>query len=58
MAWEIVLGVLGGVALTWLLLVAALLVARPRGGLLEEAVLGRGRCGPPEQGPRTDRRDR
>jgi uncharacterized membrane protein YkvA (DUF1232 family) len=36
--WQIALGVVGGVALVWLLLVAALLITRPRGGLLKEAL--------------------
>lgn len=38
MIWKITVGVLGGVALTWLLLVAALLITRPRGGLLKESL--------------------
>jgi uncharacterized membrane protein YkvA (DUF1232 family) len=36
--WKVLVGVLTGVALTWLLLVAALLITRPRGGLLTEAL--------------------
>jgi uncharacterized membrane protein YkvA (DUF1232 family) len=36
--WKIALGVLGGLALTWLVLIAALLVTRPQGGLLKEAL--------------------
>jgi len=35
---KIVLGLLLGLALTWLVLVAALLVAKPTGGLLKEAL--------------------
>ena len=31
MIWKILIGVLSGLLVTWLLLVAALLVARPRG---------------------------
>lgn len=36
--WEFVLGVAVGLALTWLALVVVLLIARPRGGLLREAL--------------------
>ncbi|WP_410573959.1 YkvA family protein [Amycolatopsis sp. cmx-4-61] len=35
---ELLLGLGGALLLTWLVLIAALLVARPRGGLLREAV--------------------
>lgn len=38
MTVKIVLGVVAGLVLTWLLLVAALLVAKPKGGLLREAL--------------------
>lgn len=38
MTLKIVLGLLLGLALTWLVLVAALLVAKPTGGLLKEAL--------------------
>lgn len=36
--WRVVGGVVGGLALTWLLLVVALLVARPPGAGLREAL--------------------
>lgn len=38
MTWRIVLGLLAGLALAWLLLVGALLLAKPKGGLLKEAL--------------------
>ncbi len=38
MIGELLLGLGGALLLTWLVLIAALLVARPRGGLLREAV--------------------
>ena len=38
MTLDVVLGLLAGLALTWLLLVAMLLVAMPRHGLLKEAL--------------------
>ncbi|BBZ64277.1 YkvA family protein [Mycolicibacterium monacense] len=36
--WEFVLGVAVGLALTWLALVVVLLIARPRDGMLREAL--------------------
>lgn len=36
--WEFILGVAAGLALTWLALVVVLLVARPRNGMLREAL--------------------
>lgn len=36
--WDLVIGVVGGLALMWLVLVVVLLVARPRGGALREAL--------------------
>ncbi|MFI9007663.1 YkvA family protein [Actinosynnema sp. NPDC053489] len=36
--WDLLLGVAGALLLTWLALVAALVVLRPRGGLLREAL--------------------
>lgn len=36
--WDLVIGVVAALLLTWLVLVIALIVVRPRGGLLREAV--------------------
>ena len=36
--WDLLIGVVAAVLLTWLALVLVLLVARPRGGLLREAL--------------------
>lgn len=36
--WDLAIGVVGGLALVWLVLVVVLLVARPRGGALREAL--------------------
>ncbi|BCI55337.1 hypothetical protein NIIDNTM18_46150 [Mycolicibacterium litorale] len=36
--WDVVIGVVAALALAWLTLVAALLISRPRGGLLREAI--------------------
>lgn len=36
--WDIVLGVAAALLLAWLALIAALLIARPRGNLLQEAL--------------------
>lgn len=38
MTLELVLGLLAGLAVTWLVLVGALLVVKPKGGLLKEAL--------------------
>ncbi len=36
--WHVLIAVLGGLALLWLVFVVALLVVRPRGGLLRESL--------------------
>lgn len=36
--WDLAIGVVGALALVWLVLVVVLLVARPRGGALREAM--------------------
>ena len=36
--WDLVLGLVAGLVLVWLALVVSLLLVRPRGGLLREAL--------------------
>src|SRR6059058_3986803 len=36
--WDLLLGVAAGLALAWLALIVALVIARPRGGVLREAL--------------------
>ena len=38
MWWDILIGIVAGVLLAWLALIAALVIVRPRGGLLREAL--------------------
>ena len=38
MWWDIVIGIGAGVLLAWVALIAALVIMRPRGGLLREAL--------------------
>jgi uncharacterized membrane protein YkvA (DUF1232 family) len=36
--WDLVLGIVGGLVVVWVALVVALVIVRPRGGLLREAL--------------------